>query len=406
MTRCESSSNGQQAFGADVLKALLERGRGRRRRVLRARQGGPAARSARRGRARGGHRAAPARVVRDRAEAAAELAGLEPDLMVMAFVILKVPEAVLNAPTHGTIQYHPSLLPRHRGPSAINWAIIHGDAKTGLAIFWPDDGPRHRPGADDQGGRDHDGRHARQPVLRQALPARHRGDGRERRPRPRGARRRGSRRTRRTRPTRAGAAGRTSRSTGRARCARCTTSSAAPNPRPGAWTTIDGEEVGILDAERIDDDPGVAPGEVVAVDGDRLVVAADGGAIAVRRAGRRRKTAAGDYARAAGVEAGAALGARRALRRTGLRPASLRLGVEAQRAGELHRAGARDVDVRRARRRSPDGSNDGGDAERLARPRRVLVQARADRVGELARARSCIGRSGCRSRSRCSCAPT
>ena len=46
---------------------------------------------------------------------------------------------------------------------------------------------RHRPGADDQGGRDHAGGHARQPVLRQALPARHRGDGRERRPRPRGA---------------------------------------------------------------------------------------------------------------------------------------------------------------------------------------------------------------------------
>src|ERR1700754_1558121 len=73
-------------------------------------------------------------------EAAAELATLEPDLMVMAFVTLLVPEPVLNTPTHGTIQYHPSLLPRHRGPSAINWAIMHGDEKTGVAIFWPDEG--------------------------------------------------------------------------------------------------------------------------------------------------------------------------------------------------------------------------------------------------------------------------
>jgi methionyl-tRNA formyltransferase len=43
-------------------------------------------------------------------------------------------------PVHGTIQYHPSLLPRYRGPSAINWPIIHGDTVTGLTIFRPTDG--------------------------------------------------------------------------------------------------------------------------------------------------------------------------------------------------------------------------------------------------------------------------
>jgi methionyl-tRNA formyltransferase len=81
------------------------------------------------------------------------------------------------------------------------------------------------------------------------------------------------------------------------------------NPRPGAWTTIGGEEVEVLDSERVDGDPGAAPGRVVEVDGDRLVVAADGGAIAVRvvRAGGD-KVAAGEYARGAGVEAGALLG--------------------------------------------------------------------------------------------------
>ncbi|MCH9046619.1 MAG: methionyl-tRNA formyltransferase, partial [SAR324 cluster bacterium] len=55
-----------------------------------------------------------------------EFAALKPDLCVMAYVTLFVPEEVLNTPTQGTIQYHPSLLPRHRGPSSINWPIIWG----------------------------------------------------------------------------------------------------------------------------------------------------------------------------------------------------------------------------------------------------------------------------------------
>lgn len=65
---------------------------------------------------------------------------LKPDLNVMAFVTDIIPESVLFAPPQGTIQYHPSLLPRHRGASAINWAIIQGEPKTGLSIFWPDEG--------------------------------------------------------------------------------------------------------------------------------------------------------------------------------------------------------------------------------------------------------------------------
>ena len=63
-----------------------------------------------------------------------------PDLCVMAYVTLFVPQPVLDAPKLGTIQYHPSLLPLHRGPSSINWPIIQGETKTGLTIFWPDEG--------------------------------------------------------------------------------------------------------------------------------------------------------------------------------------------------------------------------------------------------------------------------
>ena len=54
------------------------------------------------------------------AEAHQQMAALNADLCVMAFVTLFVPEEVLNIPTHGSIQYHPSLLPLHRGGSSIN----------------------------------------------------------------------------------------------------------------------------------------------------------------------------------------------------------------------------------------------------------------------------------------------
>jgi methionyl-tRNA formyltransferase len=69
-----------------------------------------------------------------------EFRALKPDLQVMAFVTLFVPEDFLNIPTKGSIQYHPSLLPKYRGPSAINWPIIQGETETGLSIFWPDNG--------------------------------------------------------------------------------------------------------------------------------------------------------------------------------------------------------------------------------------------------------------------------
>ncbi len=58
----------------------------------------------------------------------------------MAFVTLIVPERILYAPRHKSICFHPSLLPRHRGASAINWTLIMGDASAGVTWFWPDKG--------------------------------------------------------------------------------------------------------------------------------------------------------------------------------------------------------------------------------------------------------------------------
>jgi len=62
------------------------------------------------------------------------------DIGIMAFVTQFAPQEFVTIPRHGTIQYHPSLLPRYRGPSSINWPIIKGDPETGLTIFRPTDG--------------------------------------------------------------------------------------------------------------------------------------------------------------------------------------------------------------------------------------------------------------------------
>ena len=131
--------HGQQAFGKAVLEALLKRGDN-----VVAVYAAPE---------KPGQKADPLKEAALAAklpiyqpesyrkpEVWAEFKALKPDLQVMAFVTLFVPEDFLNIPTKGSIQYHPSLLPKYRGPSAINWPIIQGDTETGLSIFWPDNG--------------------------------------------------------------------------------------------------------------------------------------------------------------------------------------------------------------------------------------------------------------------------
>jgi len=73
-------------------------------------------------------------------EALGALKDLNVELGVMAYVTQFAPQPFVTIPKHGMIQFHPSLLPLHRGPSSINWAIIQGRAKTGLSIFRPTDG--------------------------------------------------------------------------------------------------------------------------------------------------------------------------------------------------------------------------------------------------------------------------
>ncbi|EGV93843.1 putative 10-formyltetrahydrofolate dehydrogenase ALDH1L2 [Cricetulus griseus] len=62
------------------------------------------------------------------------------ELNVLPFCTQFIPMDVIDSPKHGSIIYHPSLLPRHRGASAINWTLISGDKQAGFSVFWADDG--------------------------------------------------------------------------------------------------------------------------------------------------------------------------------------------------------------------------------------------------------------------------
>jgi len=73
-------------------------------------------------------------------EATQAMKELNADIGIMAFVLQFAPQEFVNIPKHGTIQYHPSLLPKYRGPSSINWPISRGEKETGLTIFRPTDG--------------------------------------------------------------------------------------------------------------------------------------------------------------------------------------------------------------------------------------------------------------------------
>ncbi len=241
-------------------------------------------------------------------DAAADLlASLAADLCVMAYVTQLVPQNCLDIPALGTIQYHPSLLPRHRGPSSINWSIIAGETKTGLTVFWPDQGLDTGPillqkeveiGPDDTVGSIYFDHLFPMGVaaLMEAVEL-----------------------------VRSGSAPRIAQIEAEAsyeswcRAADAEIDWAEPaekihclirgtDPQPGAWTTFDGNELQLFDTRMVD--ASGSPGEVVGVSDDGLVVAAEGGGILIQRlrphdAG---KIPAKEYIAGSSIAAGARLG--------------------------------------------------------------------------------------------------
>jgi methionyl-tRNA formyltransferase len=242
-----------------------------------------------------------------------EFRALKPDLQVMAFVTLFVPEEFLKVPTYGSIQYHPSLLPKYRGPSAINWPIIQGDKETGLSIFWPDNGldtgdvllQKTTPiSPDDSLGSVYFDRLF--PMGVEAI-------------------------LESVDLVKAGTAPRTRQDHAQATYeGRCTADNAridwgkpwrqihnlirGCNPAPGAWTTLDGATLQVLESKPLPavDPKGIAGkmGEVVAVEADGFIVACADGRIKVLRVkpADGGKVAAGEFAAAAKLAVGTRLG--------------------------------------------------------------------------------------------------
>ena len=235
-----------------------------------------------------------------------DFAALNPDLCVMAYVTKIVPSPFLDLPALGTIQYHPSLLPLHRGPSSINWPIIQGRTETGLTIFWPDDGLDTGPvllqkktaiGPDDTLGSIYFDRLFPMGVdaMLEAVDL-----------------------------VRAGNAPKIVQDEAQATYESwCTADDAGIdwsrpasevynlirgcNPQPGAWTMRASTKLQIFDARPEDGSPGAKPGTVLSVDDEGAVIAAAGGAV---RATRVRPDGAGKIGAAeAGLEAGEVLGA-------------------------------------------------------------------------------------------------
>ncbi len=234
------------------------------------------------------------------------------DVCMMAYVLLFVPQPVLDAPKLGTFQYHPSLLPDHRGPSSINWPIAMGRTKTGLTIFWPDEGLDEGPillqktvdiGLDETLGDVYFKKlfpagveamlesldlvkAGKAPKIDQGLKAD---------------------------PKKGSYESWFKKELAEIDWAKPAAdvynTIRAANPAPGAWSTINGHKVDIFDAARVEG-PGI-PGEIISITADGITVAAKDGRVLIKRvrAGGKDKIAAAEFAKTADLLVGAAFDA-------------------------------------------------------------------------------------------------
>ncbi|MCB2011252.1 MAG: methionyl-tRNA formyltransferase [Geminicoccaceae bacterium] len=298
--------HGQQAFGRAVLERLLERGED----VVAvctapAKEGKPEDPLAELAREKGLPLHQPASWKTP--EALELMKSFDADVCMMAYVLLFVPEEVRDAPKFGTFQYHPSLCPLHRGPSSINWPIAMGKTRTGLTIFWPDDGLDEGPimmqkscdiGPDETLGDVYfkklfpmgvDAMMEGLDLVKAGIIIKH--DQRL----DQGSYESWFRK--------ADAAIDWAKPVGQTYA-----TIRAANPAPGAWTTLKGETVQVYDSARTDGEG--TPGEVVAISDEGVVVQGAGGRILLKRvrpAGADKQPAAA-WAASAGLSVGDTLG--------------------------------------------------------------------------------------------------
>ena len=298
--------HGQQAFGKAVLERLLERGED----VVAVccaptKEGKPEDPLAELAREKGLPLHQPASWKTP--EALELMQSFNADICLMAYVLLFVPEAVRDAPTYGTFQYHPSLCPEHRGPSSINWPIAMGKTHTGLTIFWPDDGLDEGPimlqktcpiGPDETLGDVYfnklfpmgvDAMMEGLDMVKAGVIIKH--DQRLDDGSYEGWFKKDAAALDWAKPV-----------------ADTYNTIRAANPAPGAWTFHNGAEVKIFDAARVDGDG--TPGEVVDISDDGVTVQGNGGRIVLKRVrpDGSGKIAASEWAQSCGLTIGTKLG--------------------------------------------------------------------------------------------------
>jgi methionyl-tRNA formyltransferase len=246
-------------------------------------------------------------------EAHEALKNLKADIGIMAYVLQFAPDSLVKLPRLGTIQYHPSLLPKYRGPSSINWPIIRGDSRTGLTIFRPTEGLDEGPvvlqkecdiGPDETIGDVYFNKLSPMGVKAMleaadlVLAGKHKEIVQD--------------------ESKASYEGWCREAEARIHWAHHVDSVynliRGCNPAPGAWTTLNGKKLQIFDARkhvfrRYADVSGKV-GEVSDVGSDSFKVTAQGGMIEVLRARGEdgKKLPGADFARAAGLAKGTALG--------------------------------------------------------------------------------------------------
>lgn len=236
-------------------------------------------------------------------EALELMRSFQADVCLMAYVLLFIPQPVLDAPRLGTFQYHPSLLPAHRGPSSINWPIAFGAKRTGLSIFWPNEGLDEGPiliqksveiGPDETLGDVYfkklfpmgvDAMMEGLDLVKAGVLLKH--DQRLADGSYESWFKKDLAALDWSRPA-----------------ADVYNTIRAANPAPGAWTMLKGVKLDIYDAAKVAGRG--KPGEVIAITADGITIAADGGAILAKRvkAAGGQKIAANEWARSADLALG------------------------------------------------------------------------------------------------------
>ena len=230
------------------------------------------------------------------AELVAEHAALGAELNLLAYVTAILPPDIVDQPRHGSLCFHPSLLPRFRGGNAIQWQLILGEREAGVTVFRPDAGVDTGPIAVQKGGvairPDHnaaslyfDDLYALGvEAMLEAVAGVDAG-------------------TLRYQPQDESLA--TFQGLVDAEVARIDWERDAVeldrlargcDPNPGAWALRDGEPLRLFDSRLVDEASDAAPGSVVGVVDGRLRIAARGGQLAIGRLriGDGKKVPAGD----------------------------------------------------------------------------------------------------------------